>query len=52
MPNAYGDLLQLVNSRRLQPSKLIGEEVALKDVQSCRREATLKARMERNIEAS
>lgn len=30
----YGDLLQLVNSGRLQPSKLIGEEVALKDVQS------------------
>ena len=30
----YGDLLQLVNSGRLQPSKLIGEEVALRDVQS------------------
>ena len=30
----YGDLLQLVNSGRLQPGKLIGEEVALKDVQS------------------
>ena len=30
----YGDLLQLVNSGRLQPSKLIGEEVALQDVQS------------------
>ena len=28
----YGDLLQLVNSGRLQPSKLIGEEVALQDV--------------------
>ena len=30
----YGDLLQLVDSGRLQPSKLIGEEVALEDVQS------------------
>ncbi len=30
----YGDLLQLVDSGRLQPSKLIGEEVALRDVQS------------------
>ncbi len=30
----YGDLLQLVDSGRLQPSKLIGEEVALRDVRS------------------
>ena len=29
----YADLLQLVNSGRLAPSKLIGEEVALEDVQ-------------------
>ncbi len=30
----YGDLLSLVNSGRLEPSKLIGEEVNLRDVQS------------------